>query len=149
MKTSNQNDDRFTKDILLRQIFQEISEESKEESHISSVDDLIPTREKTSSKRGNSSKWIYILIFVIGLIYIWFYTLTEVTQSHKAPKTDPVVEQNKVTENLEISKEPFKNTHSIEESDTIRLIMETPVEIEDTRTEREKAKEALMMQMQN
>ena len=157
MKTSNQNDNRFTKDVLLRQIFQEISDETRENSPDTSVDDLIHTPENTSSKKSAFLKWIFILIFLIGLIFIWFYTITEVTDHKEVPtkrdnsvvlQTDEIVqkEETKIPNLLKV--EPKKSL-TLEETDTIQLIVETPQQIEDPRTEREKAKEDLLLQMRN
>ena len=56
MKTSNENDNRFTKDILLRQIFQEISDESRENAPNTPVDDLIPVPEKTTPQKSSFIK---------------------------------------------------------------------------------------------
>lgn len=144
VKTSNPNDNRFTKDILLRQIFQEISDEHK----TNSIDDLIPNPEKTAPKKSGFLKWIFIIIFLLSVFSLWFYTVTEVTQQEEAankaetytlPQNDPTIQPQEEPEKREM----------IEESDTIQLSVETPAVIEDSKTEREKAKEALLLQMQN
>ena len=151
MKTSNPNDNRFTKDILLRQIFQEISDEHK----TNSIDDLIPNPEKTAPKKSGFLKWIFIIIFLLGVFSLWFYTVTEVTHQEEAankgetytlPQNDPNIQPQEVPE---VTKEEPEKREMIEESDTIQLSVETPAVIEDSKTEREKAKEALFLQMQN
>ena len=157
MKTSNQNNNRFTQDVLLRQIFQEIADENAEGTHSTSNDDLIHTPEKVSSQKGGLLKWIFIIIFLTSVTYLWFYTLTEVTD-HKetttksgsliVSQTDEIVQQEELNIPDVLKVEPKKN-QTLEEIDTIQLIVETPQQAEDTRTEREKAKEALLLQMQN
>ena len=159
MKTSKDNDKRFIQDVLLRQIFQEISDENRENSHSTLINDSITTTpEKTSSKRGTFLKWPFIIIFIIGIIYLWFYTLTEViqdkevqTKSHNysPPKIDQEVQQKEMAKLPDVLEEEPKNTHTVEETGSIELIVKTPPETEDPKTEREKAKEVLLLQMQN
>ena len=60
MKTSN-NNNKVTKDTLLHKIFQEIADENIENSQSTPSNDLIPTPEKTSSKRVVFLKWILLL----------------------------------------------------------------------------------------
>ncbi len=155
MKTSKNNDDRFTSDVLLRQIFQEISNES--ETSNAQIDDLISKPDTTSSKLSGFLKWLFFIIFVIGITYLWFYTVTEVTQSndvqikseHNSSNiTEQIILQKEVTKLPGILKEESKNTHTLRETDTIQVTIETPPEIEDPKTERKKAKEALLQQMQ-
>jgi hypothetical protein len=158
VKTSNENDNRFTKDVLLRQIFQEISNENREIGPSTPLDDLIPTPENASPKKSAFLKWIVIIIFVVGVAYLWFYTVTEVTQDNEVSTQDETyipskpeqpVKQKEVHEIPEVLKKDPKKTDTFEEKDSIQLIVETPPKIETPKTEREKAKEALLMQMQN
>ena len=158
MKTTKENDNRFTKDVLLHQIFQEISDENTQNPQSAPIDNLIHTPKKTSSTKGGFLKWIFIIIFITGIIYLWFYTVTEVTQdkevqtkrdSYTTPKTHQIVQPKEEIELPKVLKEESKNTHSIEETDSIQLKIETPPKIEDQKSEREKAKEALLIQMQN
>ena len=155
MKTSKDNDDRFTSDVLLRQIFQEISNES--ETSNAQIDDLISKPDTTSSKISGFLKWLFFIIFVVGIMYLWFYTVTEVTQSNDVQiksedNTHNIAEQiileKEVTEQPSILKEESKNTYTPRETNAIQLTIETPPEIEDPKTERKKAKEALLLQMQ-
>ena len=148
MKTSKENDNRFTKDVLLRQIFQEISDENRENSHSTPVDDLIDTHEKTSSKRGRFLKWIFFIIFATGIVYVWFYTVTEVTQTKEVPTKSESYSAPATEQTVQPKEKPTK-TLSLDETDTIQFAVETPPQIEDPKTEREKAKEALFLQMQN
>ena len=155
MKTSKNNDDRFTSDVLLRQIFQEISNES--ETSTAKIDDLISKPDTTSPKMSGFLKWIFFIIFVIGISYLWFYTVNEVTQSNdiqiKSEQNTPnitkeIILQKEVTEQPSILKEESKNTHTARETDAIQLTIATSPEIEDPKTERKKAKEALLLQIQ-
>ncbi len=158
MKTTKENDNRFTKDVLLRQIFEEISNENKENSKSTLINDLISTHEKASSKKSSFLKWLFIIIFVTSVSYLWFYTVTEVTQnnevqtmsdSHTVPKSDQIEQQKEMIKLQDILKEESKNTHNIEETDSLQLTIVTPPKIEDQKSEREKAKEVLLIQMQN
>ena|GEM_PF-5300451 len=161
MKTTNENDNRFTRDVLLRQIFQEISDENRENSPSISMDDLIPTPEKRSPKRNRVLLWIFIIIFVTGITYLWFYTVTEVTQekevqtkndSTPTPQPDQIkqiVEEKEVIELPEVVKKKPKKHIIIEVTDPNDPIDESLLKDEVPKTEREKAKEALMLQMQN
>ena len=157
MKNSKNNDNRFTKDVLLHQIFQEISDENKENSPSTLVDDLISTPDPQPAKKGSFLRWIFIIIFLIGIAYIWFYTISEVTDQKKSTpiseqltsNTDQNIQQkeeNKPQANL---KEEDKTHHVIDMTEVIQTKEEVPLTIEDTRSEREKAKDTLLLQMQN
>ena len=156
MKTSKENDNRFTKDVLLHQIIEEISNEH--ETATAQSDDLISIPKTTSPKKSGFLKWVFFLILVVGITYLWFYTVTEVTQSndiqikseHNTPNiTEQIIPQKDVAKLPNILKEESKNTHALGETGTIQLTIETSPEIEDPTTERIKAKEALLQQMKN
>ena len=157
MKTSKQNDTKVTKDVLLHSIFQEIADENRETSQSTAMDDLIPKPEKTSSKKGAFLNWIFIVIVVTGIGYLWFYTVTEVTQdkevqiksdSHTAPTTDQIVQIKEEPELPDVLKEKPKKLLVIEVTDPNQPIEKSPLKEEGPKTEREKAKEALLLQMQ-
>ena len=157
MKTSNQNDNRFTKDVLLRQIFQEISDEHEANSPSTPVDDLISTPDPKPAKKGAFLRWIFIIIFLIGIAYVWFYTITEVTDQKKSTtiseqivsKTDQNIQKKEESKPQAALKEEDENHHVIDITEVIQTEDEVPPTIEDTRSERERAKEALLLQMQN
>ena len=157
MKTKNKNDNRFTKDVLLRQIFQEISDEYEANSPGTRVDDLISTSNPQQAKKGGFLKWIFIIIFLIGIAYVWFYTITEVTDQKKSTtiseevvsRTDQNIQQKEESKPQAALKEEDEIHHLIDMTEIIQTKDEVPPTIKDTRTEREKAKEALLLQMQN
>jgi len=155
VKTSNDNENRFTKDVLLRQIFQEISDEN---SQGTPTDDLMTTPEKSTSQKNSFLKWIFIVIFLTGILYLWFYTVTEVTQESEVqiasenstePKTEQLEQAKEVVHLPEVVKEKPKKRIVIEVTDPNQPIEGPPLKTEVPRTERERAKEALMLQMQN
>ena len=157
MKTSNQNDNRFTKDVLLRQIFQEISDEHNANSPGTPVDDLISTPDPKPAKKGGFLKWVFIIIFLIGIAYVWFFTITEVTDQKVSlenneqvtSKTDLTIQRKKEIIPQAVLQEETETHHVIDMTKDIKTENEVPQTIEDTRSEREKAKEALFLQMQN
>ena len=155
MKTSNDNENRFTKDVLLRQIFQEISDEN---SQGTPMNDLMPSPEKSSSQKNSFLKWIFIVIFLTGVIYLWFYTVTEVTQENEVqiaiesstdPKTEQIEQEKEVIKLPDVVEEKPKKHIVIEVTDPNQPIEGPSLKTEGPRTERERAKEALMLQMQN
>lgn len=160
MKTSNKHDNRFTKDVLLHQIFQEISDENRKSPHDTHIDDLVPdpnTKLSNSRKVLKKREWFFIVFFMIGIIYLWFNIVTEPTQPdedrtkndiYTTSKTDQIVQKKEDTRLPDVLKEKSKNHLVIEETDNIQIVQESSPEVEDPKTEREKAKEALLIQMQ-
>ena len=156
MRTSNDNENRFTKDVLLRQIFQEISDEN---SQGTPMDDLMTSAEKSTSQKNSFLKWIFIVIFLTGILYLWFYTVTEVTQENEVliasensteSKTEQIEQETEVNELPDLPKEEPKKRIVIEVTDPSQPMKEeSSLKAEGPRTERERAKEALMLQMQN
>ena len=173
MKTLKENDTKVTKDILLHQIFQEISEENKEldgEHYL--LDDIIPLPKTKLSKIREIQKkrqWFFIALLVISIIYVLFNTGTDSTQSeaqesnsdiYAIPKANQIDNRKEETTLLNVLKEEAKDQNIITETNPIQVIEKNDIEekvvitqtvpqLKEPLTTREKAKEALFMQMQN
>jgi hypothetical protein len=166
--------DKSSKDELLNQILQEINDENNEISDDIYIDKIVPVPKTKLSKIREMQKkrqWIVIVILVISIIYLLFNTATESTQREELqtnndiytiPNANQRVTQKEEPELLDVLKEEAKNHNIIEETNPIQIIQENPPEekevytevqtvmkVKDPQTAREKAKEALFMQMQN
>jgi len=145
-----------SKDVLLHQILQEISEEDKEmkgDSYL--LDDVIPAPKTKLSKIREMQKkrqWFLIAILVISIIYMLFNLDPQSTQSeeqkldndmHAIPKANSIEQQEAEDPSIIIEKEPIQITEKKE------VKIQTVSKPKEPQTSREKAKEALFMQMQN
>lgn len=168
MKTLKENNTKVTKDVLLHQIFQEISDENKEINDDGYLDEIIPTPKTKLSKIRELQKkrqWFFIAILVISIIYMLFNMDPQSSQNEEQkinnniyaiPKANQIVTQKEEIEPLEVKKEEAKNKHIIKKANPIQVIEKssitknkTVIKTNESQTEREKAKEALFMQMQN
>ena len=170
MKTSKENDTKVTKDVLLHSIFQEIADENIENSHGTHIDEVSSTQKTKLSKIREMQKkrqWIFIVILLITIFYVLFYTDMGSTQNKKdqsesdiytIPKANQIVQIKEEPEFPDVlkeepqlpdvsKKEPKKRIF-IEVTDPNQPIEKSPLKEEGPKTEREKAKEALLMQMQ-
>ncbi len=165
MKTLKENNTEVTKDVLLHQIFQEISEENKEidgENYL--LDDIIPIPKTKLSKIREIQKkrqWFFIALLVASIVYVLFTTDMESTQSevqksnndiYAIPKANQIVNRKEETALLGELKEDAES-HDIKiKTNPIQILEEVkPHAInkpKEPQTTREKAKEALFMQMQ-
>jgi type IV secretory pathway VirB10-like protein len=160
MKNSKENDTKVTKDVLLHSIFQEIADENIENSNGTHIDNISPAPKTKLSKIREMQKkrqWILIVILMITIIYVLFYTDIGSTQNKKdqsesdlytIPKANQIVQIKEEPELPDVSKEEPKKRIFIEVTDPNQPIEKSPLKEEGPKTEREKAKEALLMQMQ-
>ena len=162
LKTSKDKNTKMTKDVLLHQIFQEISEENKEidgDNYL--LDDIIPVPKTKLSKVREMQKkrqWFFIAILVISIVYVLFNTDTGSTQSeaqkssndiYAIPKVNQITQQEETKQQNIITK---TNPIQIIEKNNIEekaVLTQTVTQPKEPLTAREKAKEALFMQMQN
>lgn len=168
MKTLKENNTKVTKDVLLHQIFQEISDENKEINNDSYLDEIIPVPKSRLSKIREIQKkrqWFFIAILVISIIYMLFNLDTQSSQNetqkinndiYAIPKANQIITQKEEIEPLVVKKEEAKNKNTIKKANLIQVIEKssittnnTVIKLNKSQTEREKAKEALFMQMQN
>jgi len=173
LKTLKDNNTKITKDVLLHQIFQEISEENKEidgDSYL--LDDINPLPKTKLSKIREIQKkrqWFFIALLVVSIIYVLFSTDTGSTQSevkknnndiYDIPKANQINKKKEETALLNVLKEAAKDQNIITETNPIQIIDKIDIEEKEIKTQavmkpkepltpREKAKEALFMQMQN
>ena len=161
-----------TKDVLLHQIFQEISEENKEIDDDGYLDEIIPIPKTRLSKIREIQKkrqWFFIGILVIMIIYVLFNTDTESSQNkeqmtskdiYAIPKANQIAKQKIESEPLGVLKEETQNQNIIKKTNLIIQVTEknsigkelqnqTDISPKEPLTEREKAKESLFLQMQN
>ncbi len=167
MKTLKANDSKVTKDVLLHQIFQEISEENKEinaDNYL--LDEIMPVpKTKLSKIRAIQKKrqWFFIALLVISIIYVLFSTDTGPTQSevqksdtdiYTIPKANQITHQEEETALLNVLNEEAEDQNIITKINPIQIIekkevkTQTVSKLKEPLTAREKAKEALFMQMQ-
>lgn len=172
MKTLKEKDAKVTKDVLLHQIFQEISEEDKEingDNYL--LDEIIPVPKTKLSKIREIQKkrqWFFIALLVISIIYVLFSTDNGSTQNkvqksnndiYAIPKANQITQPEEKTALLDEPKEDAKNhdikikTNPIQvtEKNDIKekeVQKQTVIKSKEPLTAREKAKEALFMQMQ-
>ena len=167
LKTLKENNSKVTKDVLLHQIFQEISEENKEidgDNYL--LDDIIPVPKTKLSKIREIQKkrqWFFIAILLISIIYVLFNTNTGSTQSevqksdndiYAIPKANQIAQQEEETVLLDVLKEEAEDHNIITKTNPIQIIekkevkTQTVIKLKEPLTAREKAKEALFMQMQ-
>lgn len=177
LKTLKDNNTKITKDVLLHQIFQEISEEDKEingENYL--LDEIAPVPKTKLSKIREIQKkrqWFFIAILVISIIYVLFDTETpslkneenkDDTHSYSSSKTNQISHQEEEqTSQQDIKKMPKLRKKIHIEVTERKTTLEKPIqkqpqeivlnlestELQQPQSEREKAKEALFMQMQN
>ncbi len=167
MKTLKENNSKVTKDVLLHQIFQEISEENKEidgDNYL--LDDIIPVPKTKLSKIREIQKkrqWFFIAILLISIIYVLFDTNTGSTQNevqksdndiYAIPKANQIAQQEEETVLLDVLKEEAEDHNIITKTNPIQIIekkevkTQTVIKPKEPQTAREKAKESLFMQMQ-
>lgn len=179
MKTLKENNSKATKDVLLHQIFQEISEENREINHDRYLDEIIPTpkKRKLFKLRKIQKKWqgFFIVILIISIFYVLFSTDTQTeidNDIYSVPQTKQKIMQVNKTESLDILQEVEKKVDIMIEPNSIQITKESPIadnyieekyveeksidtkpktiiKPEKSKSEREKAKEALFRQMQN
>lgn len=164
MKTLKENN---TKDVLLHQILQEISEENKEinaDNYL--LDEIIPVPTTKLSKIRKIQKkrqWFFIAFLVVSIMYVLFNTDTLSTQSevqksdndiYAIPKANQITPQKEETALLNVIKEEEVAKNVITKTNPIQIIEkkevknQTVIAPKEPLTAREKAKEALFMQMQ-
>lgn len=161
MKTSKENNSKASKDILLHQIFQEISDEDKEingDNYL--LDDIIPPPQTKLSKIRDIQKkrqWFFIVFLMLSIIYVLFNTDTGSMQNkeeninddiYAIPKANQMMQEEAITQNIIIKTNPIQliETNRIQKKE---VATQTIIESKKPQNEREKAKEALFMQMQN
>ena len=167
MKTLKEKDTKVTKDVLLHQIFQEISEEDKEingDNYL--LDEMIPVPKTKLSKIREIQKkrqWFFIVFLVVSIMYVLFSTDTGSTESevqksnndiYAIPKANQIIQPEEETSLLNVLKEEPEDKNAITKTNPIQIIekkevkTQTVIEPKEPQTAREKAKEALFMQMQ-
>lgn len=162
----------MTKDVLLHQIFQEISDETNEINDDGYLDEIIPIPKTKLSKIREIQKkrqWFFIVFLVISIIYILFNTDAVSTQDEEKksdndiyaiPKANQITQQEEEAALLNVLKEETVNQNIPKKTNPIQIIEKNSIEEKEVQTqtviepkepqnEREKAKEALFMQMQN
>lgn len=174
MKTLRENNTKTTKDVLLHQILQEISDENKEMNDDPYLDEIIPIPNTRLWKIQKKWQWLLVSVLMISIIYMLFNIDTKSTQSEKQithnhiytmPKANQIRKQKVETEPLGSLREEAKNKNSIKRTTAIQTIekvrieknsvkekeieVQTATSPKEPKTAREKAKEALFMQMQN
>ena len=173
LKTLKENSTKATKDVLLHQIFQEISEEDKEingDNYL--LDEIIPVPKTKLSKIREMQKkrqWFFIAFLVVSIIYVLFNTDTGSTQSevqksnndiYTIPEANQIIQQEEEPALLNVLKEEAEDQNIITKTNPIQIIekntikekevkTQTVIKPKEPQTTREKAKEALFMQMQN
>lgn len=168
MKNLKEKDTKVTKDVLLHQIFQEISEESKEingDNYL--LDEIIPAPKTKLSKIREIQKkrqWFFIALLVLIIIYVLFSTDTASTQNevqksntdiYTIPKANQITQAKEETALLNVIKEEVEDKTSMQKTKPLQITEkkevkpQTVIKPKKPKTEREKAKEALFMQMQN
>ena len=165
--------DKFVKDKLLKQIFQEIAEENAEIGEPPYQEEKSPDYSKTLSKKRNIQKIRQRVIIAMLLILIIFVLFNpndetsdhEIHDSKKNMYNIPIANQIPTeAEKSEIEKEnkevlvkekPLIKISEKKPMVNTKIIPEAPIEsaktltVEEPKTAREKAKDILMQQMQN
>lgn len=177
LKTLKENNNKVTKDVLLHQIFQEISEENKEIGDDGYLDEIIPIPKTKLSKIREIQKkrqWVFIALLVLSIIYVLFNTESQSTPDEEQmsntdlyaiPKANQIEKQEAESEPLDVVKEETHNQNIIKKTNPIQVIekssvaensikekeveIQTAISPKEPLTEREKAKESLFLQMQN
>lgn len=178
VKTLKENEPNVTKDVLLHQIFQEISDENIEINDDPYLDEIIPIPKRKLSKIRKIQKkwqWFFIVVLVICIIYVLFTQSEEQQPSNDTytiPKAIQTSRQEKATEPLDVLNDEEKKVDIIIEPNPIQITEESPIvdnhienknvekksidtkpktviKPEKPKSEKEKAKEALLRQMQN
>ena len=160
------------KDVLLHQIFQEISDETNDMNDDGYLDEIIPIPKTKLSKIREIQKkrqWFFITFLVVSIIYVLFNTDTGSTQDevqknnndiYAIPKANQITQQKEETLILDVLKEEVENQNIITKTNPIQVIeknsieekkvqRQTSIEPKEPQNEREKAKESLFMQMQD
>lgn len=165
--------DKFVKDKLLNQIFQEIADENTETDETPYQEEKKPDYSKKLSRKKTIQKIrqrIIIVLLVILIIFVLFNSneetndmdiLNDKKSMYSIPKANQISTESEETkikaENKEVSvKEeppikipesaPIADTKSIPEATTEN---EKVLTIKEPKTARENAKDILMQQMQN
>ena len=165
-----QQQDKFVKDKLLNEIFQEIADENAETDETPYQEEQSPDYSKKLSKKKNIQKIrqrVIIVLLVILIIFVLFNPNEETSdmnilddkkRMYNIPKANQIpieVEERKDKKEILAKEEPMiKISESVPMLDT-KSIPEPTIEntkvltVEEPKTAREKAKEILMKQMQN
>lgn len=96
MKTLKKNSDHTSKDVLLHQIFDEISEEYKEVNGDGYLDEIIPLPQEGLSKIRNMQairQWFFIALLSTAIIYVLVDTGSDTDEKQTEV---PKVAQDKV-----------------------------------------------------
>ncbi|MEA2047733.1 MAG: hypothetical protein U9O64_04720 [Campylobacterota bacterium] len=173
MKTIKEEQKKVTKDVLLHQIFEEISEEEKEMHDTGYLDEIIPSPKKSLSKiRKLQAKrqWFFIALLVSAIVYMLFNMKEEPTQSSapkisndtytvQLPQENYTVIKKEKNQPLNLFNQEVKEAPVIQTTTPVQTIAKNRIEekvqdnivlkTEEPQTQREKAKKALLLQMQN
>ena len=165
--------DKFVKDRLLNEIFQEIADENAETGETPYQEERSPDYSKKLSKKKNIQKTrqrVIIVLLVILIIFVLFNPSDETSDMNilddkKSMYSIPIANQIP-TENEQAKREKDKKEVLDKEEPMIKISESTPMvdtksipeptientkvlTVEEPKTVREKAKELLMEQMQN
>jgi len=164
VKTLKENSNHTSKDVLLHQIFDEISEEYKEVNGDGYLDEIIPLPQEGLSKIRNMQairQWFFIALLSTAIIYVLFNTGTSTDESQT--EVHKVVQDHVVTHKIdqliksELNPEqaPMKRldkTRTPEKNiDTRRNEVPAPkvLAVKNPKTPREAAIHSLRLQLEN
>lgn len=166
LKTLKRNRNTTSKDVLLHQIFDEISEEYKEVNGDGYLDEIIPLPQQELSKMRNIQairQWFFIALLSTAIIYVLFDTGPEeskteeqkVTQNnHTLPKINQIIKKDleaipvptvALIETIDTPKIPAKDMPTLK----IEEIPQKVIPIAEPQTAREKAKALLRLQLES
>ncbi len=164
LKTLKANSNNTSKDVLLHQIFDEISEEYKEVNGDGYLDEIIPLPQQELSKIRETQKirqWIFITFLSIAIIYVLFATGAEKNEEEdqKVVLDRYTVPEVKKTVKKEVKESPLPILSPSQIMDTpntpqtnsttlkIEEMLPKVVPVPTPQTPREKAKALLRLQL--
>lgn len=173
MKNIKEEQTKVTKDLLLHQIFEEISKEEKELYDTTYLDEIIPSPQQSLPKiRKIQAKrqWFFIALLVTGIMYMLFNMKVEPQQSAiqnishddytvQLPQENYTVTEKEKNKPLNLFNQASKEAAMSQTTTLPQTIEKKPLEekaeddstlkVDKPQTQREKAKKALLLQMQN